>query len=110
MKRGIGPEILDTGMTVAPSLAKEVQILPPRQTKNEILKGLPMPKEKIDVGDIVRVDWEHLETIYEAEVLGLPQDVGDSWKLKRLNPTPETIINVCLYGKITLVKKAEEKF
>jgi hypothetical protein len=41
-----------------------------------------MDNDRIVEGDYVDVHFEYLRAIYNALVLGLPQDVGDSWRLK----------------------------
>lgn len=54
-------------------------------------------KKRIEVGTTVDVHWESLASEFRCEVLHLPCDVGDSWRLKREDGT---IIQVGYFAKM----------
>lgn len=52
---------------------------------------------KILIGDFVDVYFDYCPTEHNVKVLARPQDVGDSWKLKRQNGD---LVEVCFYSKM----------
>lgn len=64
-----------------------------------------MSQYTIEVGDIVSVDFEHCNSIFNAKVLYRPQATGDSWVLDEAGK----IIYVQLFSRMTLVQKNEEQ-
>jgi len=44
-----------------------------------------MDKNNINVGDEVAVHFEHVTSEYSLEVLSLPYETGQPWRLKRRN-------------------------
>ena len=64
--------------------------------------------DRIEVGDIVNVQFEHLTTIFRAEVLyGPPVAVGDSWVL-RGESEENLIFYVQQFSQMVLLKKKKK--
>lgn len=59
-------------------------------------------KDYIDIGDWVNVSFEYVNGESECEVLGLPQDTGDSWRLKRQDGT---IVYVQAFSKMVKINR-----
>lgn len=60
----------------------------------------------IEIGDRVNVFFPTANAEFDVEVLYGPQDVGDSWKMKRADGTP---INVQLFSKMERIKKGGDE-
>lgn len=51
--------------------------------------------EKIKIGMIINVFWEHIDAEYDVKVLYIPQATGDSWVLKRTDGTVIIVNTFC---------------
>jgi hypothetical protein len=61
---------------------------------------------RIEIGDVVDVFFENVSPIFNAQVVDKPANVGDSWVLK--DQSEGTIHHVCLFSKMTLLKKYQD--
>jgi len=51
--------------------------------------------EKIKIGSVVDILWEHVNAEYDVKVLYIPQATGDSWVLKRPDGTVIIVNTFC---------------